>query len=762
MNQYFDWPAKSAAARFVRFATVRADDVNQAFDEVAAGFDKIPAPAALWAGVFNFGEATGDADAWAVSIAPASLLAYSDGMSIRVRFPSANTATSPTINLNGLGAKPICRDSGANLIAGDIGAGMVVLLTYNSGYGKFQATQVASSIDGMVQVATEKAAVSVAQATIATTKASEAATSATEAETERVLAQTAAVEAQTAIPPVQVADYAALRAYAGTATKLEVTGYLPSAPPSGTAALFIRDDSDSTSSDDNDTVLVASNGVRWRRHVLTKPTWPYTSSPVRFYGDSQTVGVGASTPALSYAQVLARKMGWTRANRAISGGSIMDWIVNAYSDNPEDDAISVVLPGFNDARYVGTNASQQSAYRLALYAAVAHLAIPNSKKLKATAAGITFAGTWATNPTRSYGKYTSTLNDTATFSRSGDTVYISTVQQLGNGGLLNVTVDGVDKGTYSLMQAVANGGAVSTMNYMPMLIRITGLGDGVHTVVCKNVGKDASSGNANTYIDWVAGSSSRAKTNAKVYVGNTLRMDSTGYASDSPNYNKASDAVMAAFSRIAEQVCADLAADGLDVCYVDASGAYDPLIEASADHVHANDTGHASIASAFAAAADTRQRPGMVGVLSQVRKNRKDIAAIAVTYVAPVAGTWTPELRGITTAGSNTYSAQAGSYVTSGGVCHASFELGITSLDVAMVGALIVTLPVAAAGTDVGSVGQRTGISMSADCTGLYLETIAGSARAVLRQASSTTLKELPPANISGGAILRASIGYRV
>lgn len=146
-NQYFDWPAKAAADRFVRFTTVRADDVNAAFDEVSAGFEKLPTANDLWGGMQNFAVATGPVNVWAVSIAPTRLTAYVDGLTIRVRFPEANTTTVPTINLNGLGAKVICRDSSSNLSANDIAAGMVGLLTYSATFGKFQLTATSANYD---------------------------------------------------------------------------------------------------------------------------------------------------------------------------------------------------------------------------------------------------------------------------------------------------------------------------------------------------------------------------------------------------------------------------------------------------------------------------------------------------------------------------------------------------------------------------------------------------------------------------------------
>lgn len=62
-----------------------------------------------------------------------------------------------------------------------------------------------------------------------------------------------------------VANYAAMRLLTGTATSAYVTGYLGSSAPSGIAGLFTRDDTDTTSADNGGTIIVASNGKRWKR-----------------------------------------------------------------------------------------------------------------------------------------------------------------------------------------------------------------------------------------------------------------------------------------------------------------------------------------------------------------------------------------------------------------------------------------------------------------------------------------------------------------
>lgn len=56
-----------------------------------------------------------------------------------------------------------------------------------------------------------------------------------------------------------MADYTALRAYAGRATQVRITS-------NGIAGFFYRDDADTTSADNGGTVIVSAGGKRWKRH----------------------------------------------------------------------------------------------------------------------------------------------------------------------------------------------------------------------------------------------------------------------------------------------------------------------------------------------------------------------------------------------------------------------------------------------------------------------------------------------------------------
>jgi hypothetical protein len=76
--------------------------------------------------------ATGSVNAWTASLkfVPVSLF---DGLQINIQFPTTNTASSPTLNLNGLGTKTIFSNSGNTLFSS--GLTVNAILRYSSGLG---------------------------------------------------------------------------------------------------------------------------------------------------------------------------------------------------------------------------------------------------------------------------------------------------------------------------------------------------------------------------------------------------------------------------------------------------------------------------------------------------------------------------------------------------------------------------------------------------------------------------------------------------
>lgn len=81
-------------------------------------------------GLTSYAASTTSPDTYTASlpIAPSSYVA---GLRVLIKFTNANTSTTPTINLNSLGAKTIIRNDGTALLIGDISAGMVAMLSYD-------------------------------------------------------------------------------------------------------------------------------------------------------------------------------------------------------------------------------------------------------------------------------------------------------------------------------------------------------------------------------------------------------------------------------------------------------------------------------------------------------------------------------------------------------------------------------------------------------------------------------------------------------
>lgn len=81
-------------------------------------------------GPLNYAVASGDGATYTVSLTPA-LAAHIEGMPLVVKFTTANTTTTPTINPNGLGAVQMQRKNGVALYVGDIAVNHFATLVYN-------------------------------------------------------------------------------------------------------------------------------------------------------------------------------------------------------------------------------------------------------------------------------------------------------------------------------------------------------------------------------------------------------------------------------------------------------------------------------------------------------------------------------------------------------------------------------------------------------------------------------------------------------
>ena len=77
------------------------------------------------------------------AVAPASMTAYAAGQTFRFIAAGANTTTSVTININGIGAKSITKNGTTALAIGDIISGSVVTINYDG--TQFQVSGVAAA-----------------------------------------------------------------------------------------------------------------------------------------------------------------------------------------------------------------------------------------------------------------------------------------------------------------------------------------------------------------------------------------------------------------------------------------------------------------------------------------------------------------------------------------------------------------------------------------------------------------------------------------
>jgi hypothetical protein len=315
------------------------------------------------------------------------------------------------------------------------------------------------------------------------------------------------------------------------------------------------------------------------------------------FGDSITLGYNASADQYRYANIIARKVGWTLTNRAQSGSQLADEIPVIYAETVAADGNSFLLTGFNDMRNFGTDNGGMTYYQDALYAALAWLSVPDGDKIKGAGDNVVFNGTWDISPFfNRTGRRSSQQGATAEFSVSGTVVYIASVSYYGGTGTFRVTVDGTEVGTYTCSTNIK---PASQAAYAPFLIRLTGLPDGSHTVIIT-----VTSASGNVSFDWAAGVGVAAKAGPNVFVGNTLRMRPAGYGAAGPISNHGSDQAVAAINARIRAVCDDLARDGRNVVHVDACAVYDPMTSdiSTMDEMHPSDQGMAKIAAAFLAA----------------------------------------------------------------------------------------------------------------------------------------------------------------
>lgn len=303
------------------------------------------------------------------------------------------------------------------------------------------------------------------------------------------------------------------------------------------------------------------------------------------FGDSIPYGLGASKAAYSWVGRL------TPVNVSVPGAQAADFsrIAQAWTADPKETYRIEV--GTNDvAKYKG-DAAKQEYFRRTLRGALAWLLLVDKKTARGAQAGITFSGDWVDSPSPNpCGKYTTKYNASASATVSGTGVYIglSEGDYVDMGENVNITIDGVDKGTYPVK--VAGVKTYLGQWWGRVAWYFGGLAAGPHSVVVRSLSPNGKF----LHVDYIAGSAQT--TQAKMRIVNVLKFTDAGYAASGTT-----SAMTDAYNAIVAELVAEFVAHGFDVEIIDAHAIVDPLLHI-ADGTHPNDDGHFLIARAVEAA----------------------------------------------------------------------------------------------------------------------------------------------------------------
>lgn len=347
--------------------------------------------------------------------------------------------------------------------------------------------------------------------------------------------------------------------------------------------------------------MLGADAYGWAR-VHAVPRVAVSAGPTyTAYGDSFTVGNGASSSSHSYAQILSAVLrASSTSNNAVSGTGVLRAVVNLYADEaiPRTSGLTTILAGFNDLRRGGAAARTLAKIQHCTRAMLAALFAQTAKA--ADDASVTRTGTWTTF---TYAGKAAALSGNAlqavsgatlTATISGDSLILGYLVSDGatyQFGPATVTVDGTVVATIdpnSGTDGISDGTYANTV--VPGVLVLRGLGSGAHTVVLTPI-----SGTLPFTLDWI-GTLAAPGACAPVLVGTVPRMNATGYAL-SPA--AATDAVMATGSLVIADIVAEFAEFPVRAVWPNTQ--YDLTTGVYTDNIHPNDIGHQQIARAFLA-----------------------------------------------------------------------------------------------------------------------------------------------------------------
>jgi hypothetical protein len=312
-------------------------------------------------------------------------------------------------------------------------------------------------------------------------------------------------------------------------------------------------------------------------------------------GDSistNTTASGSSTVANSYAVKTASRSGRNApVYLAVSGAQVADQAAQVFARTISGATrSSMVMLGTNDVR-VYKNTGLKAVFSEGLLAELAWLATPPTTRFNGQAG--TFTGTWANTTVYggALGKHATTNGATATYTVRGNVVYVCSVYQTPNTGTYTIHVDGVQFGGTFTTAATASMTTGNGISYGPRMHRITGLSNGVHTVVVTSVAVDASNP---AYVIFVGGNYG---TNLQSTCGQVLCSTIPYFGAAGHTTYGTTDADFDAYNTEIELAVNKLRTDGLNVRLSDLRGLLNVTTDLNADGVHPTDAGHEKIAA---------------------------------------------------------------------------------------------------------------------------------------------------------------------
>lgn len=401
------------------------------------------------------------------------------------------------------------------------------------------------------------------------------------------------------------------------------------------------------------------------------------------FGDSYTVGTGATNSSYAYINIFANRLDATVSNQGASGGGVVEMFKRSINVLSANNSIPITaLAGFNDAIRGGSDIRELEKIKGGYLAFLANVFLTTS--IPASSESVTQTGTWvALNGSTNFPLKAETISGTGlsnssigaklsyTFSGSSLVVgYVSndatdTGFQMAS---FNIVIDGVAMGTYTGNNKTL--GVVDSFwsnDYAPNAEVFTNLGTGSHTVEVIN-----NDGNA-LYIDYF-GTLLPPSQCANVLIGTIPKIDSAGYAGRpySP-----SDITTDSCSSYIVEATKIFINGGYPVSLIDVNRYYNSD-GIAVDNVHPNDIGHGQLATAF-----------ISKIATASFENLGDIepTTISIAGSTPVAGTAyydAQNISGATTLSRHHLNGSIQSTVTSNvfgyrstlGTAAASFTLG--------------------------------------------------------------------------------------